>query len=163
MTAFVVDTNVAMAANGRGTHADLPCQLRCVERLEFLRKHGVFAIDHDGVIFSEYRKNLRHSGGPGVGDKFFKYVFDNQGRNDRVQRMPITNSADDRRGFNELPENELDPSDRKFLAVAVVANAVILNATDSDWAEQKALVDTLGVKVEQLCLHHAVKAARGRR
>ena len=34
MTAFVVDTNVAIAANGRETHADHLCQLACMEKLE---------------------------------------------------------------------------------------------------------------------------------
>ena len=44
-------------------------------------------------------------------------------------------------GYDELPENKFDPSDRKFLAVAVVAKAVVLNATDSDWHEHKDLMD----------------------
>ena len=44
----------------------------------------------------------------------------------------MTPTEDDRRGFEELPENTFDPSDRKFLAVAIVANAVVLNATDTD-------------------------------
>ena len=64
-----------------------------------------------------------------------------------------------RRGFAELLENELDPSDRKFLAVAVVAQAEILNATDSDWSEQEALTSDLGVRVRQLCPQHASKSA----
>ena len=34
MTAFVVDTNVAIVASRRGTHADERCQLACVEKLE---------------------------------------------------------------------------------------------------------------------------------
>ena len=48
-----------------------------------------------------------------------------------------------------------DRSDRKFLAVAVSATAVILNATDSDWGEQHELMDALGVEVEHLCPWHA--------
>ena len=54
-------------------------------------------------------------------------------------------------------ENSFDPSDRKFLAVAVVAEAVVLNATDSDWAEHGALMDSLGVEVCQLCPQHAAR------
>ena len=49
--------------------------------------------------------------------------------------------------------------DRKFLAVAVVADAEILNATDSDWSEQEALTRELGVRVRQLCPQHASKSA----
>ncbi len=75
----------------------------------------------------------------------------------RVRRVPITPCDDQCRGFEELPENKLDPSDRKFLAVATVAKAEILNATDSDWSEQEALTDKLGVTVRQLCPQHASK------
>lgn len=158
MTAFVVDTNVAIVANGRETHADLQCQARCVERIESITEHGVVAIDNRQKILDEYRRHLSHSGGPGVGDVFYKHVFDNQGRNDRVRMVAITDSADDGRGFDELPENTLDRSDRKFLAVAVAADAVLLNATDSDWGEQTTLIQTLGVTVDQLCPQYALKA-----
>ena len=54
MTPFVVDTNVAIVANGRGTHADLRCQLSCVERLKSVAAGEVVAIDdrrlHSGGI-----------------------------------------------------------------------------------------------------------------
>lgn len=155
MTAFVVDTNVAVVANGRQTHADLRCQKLCVEKLRSVVADEVIAIDDKGEIFQEYKRHLNFSGMPGVGDMLFKHVFDYQYRGDRVRRTPITHSADDGRGFEELPENTLDPADRKFLAVAVVADAVVLNATDSDWVEHKVLTETLGVQVEQLCPENA--------
>ena len=159
MTAFVVDTNVAIAANGRHTHADASCQLTCVQRLKSVAENEVVAIDEAGSILEEYARNLRFSGMPGVGDKFFKHVFNYQYQDDRVRRVAVTPSDDDGRGFEELPENTFDRSDRKFLAVAVVAKAVVLNATDSDWNEQAALMNALGVKVSQLCPQHASKAA----
>ena len=163
MTAFVVDTNVAIAANGRGTHASPQCQRSCVERLLSVVREGIVAIDDQNSILTEYARHLCHSGMPGVGDAFFKHVFDNQYQVDRVHRVSVTSCEDDRRGFIELPENTFDPSDRKFLAVAVVAQAVVLNATDSDWEEQKALLDRLRVQLRQLCPQHASKAAgRGR-
>lgn len=76
--------------------------------------------------------------------------------------VAINDSSDDRRGFDELPENTLDRSARKFLAVAVAADAVLLNATDSDWGEQATLIRKLGVTVDQLCPQHAFKAKRWR-
>ena len=160
MTAFVVDTNVAIAANGRGTHADLQCQRSCVERLAAVVKEETIAIDDVGLIVDEYAKHLRRSGQPGVGDLFWKHVFDHQYQPARVRRITLRRSTDTRRGFEELPENNFDPSDRKFLAVAVAAQAVVLNATDSDWDEQTALLDGLRVQVRQLCPQHASKAAR---
>lgn len=161
--ACVVDTNVAVVANGRQTHADLRCQKLCVEKLRSVVAGEVIVIDDRGAILQEYRRHLNFSGMPGVGDMFFKHVFDYQHSGDRVRRTLITPSSDDGRGFEELPENTLDRADRKFLAVAVVANAVVLNATDSDWVEHKALTETLGVQVEQLCPEYASRTRRHQR
>lgn len=160
---YVVDTNVAIAANARDTHADLACQKECVSALRSLVEGEVVAIDDDQLIIDEYRRHLRHSGTPGVGDMFFKHVFDNQYQPNRVRRVPISQVEDDERGFEELPPNAFDRSDRKFLAVAVVANATVVNATDSDWNENAALMSSLGVEVQQLCPQHATKPARRER
>ena len=158
MTAFVVDTNVAIVANGGdGVHADEQCQLTCVMKLERLIKEQVVAVDVSGCILEEYRNHLCESGRPGTGDLFFKYVFDNQYQDARVKMVEVNPICDDRRGFKELPDNTFDRSDRKFLAVAVAASAIVLNATDSDWNEHKSLTDRLGVEVSQLCLQYASK------
>ena len=157
MTSFVVDTNVALAANGRNTHAKRPCQLACIEKLENICRQQVIVVDDKNLIFDEYKKSLNFAGAPGVGDKFFKHLFDHGYNKTRVRRVSITPCNDDRFGFTELPENDLDKSDRKFLAAALVAQATILNATDSDWSEQEALTQSLGVTVQQLCPQHASK------
>ncbi|MCY4341305.1 MAG: hypothetical protein OXE48_08080 [Gammaproteobacteria bacterium] len=158
MTPYVVDTNVVIVANGgETTHADLACQLSCIEKLESVVEENTIAIDSEHLLLDEYQRNLSASGQPGAGDKFFKHVLNFQYRDANVVTVPVTRSNDERRGFAELPRNTLDPSDRKFLAVAVVAKAIVLNATDSDWDEQKPLMDTLGVKVEQLCPPYARK------
>ena len=163
MTAFVVDTNVAIVANGGGDeNIDEECLLTCANRLERLVEKEAVAIDETGHILGEYADHLSWSGGPGVGDAFFKYLVDNQYRHDRVKRVAVTPSVDDRRGFEELPENTFDRSDRKFLAVATTANAVILNATDSDWGEHHELMNKLGVDVDELCPHE-LRQNRGRR
>ena len=159
MTTFVVDTNVAIAANGRQTHADMKCRLACVNKLKAVVTDQVIAVDDQGAIVDEYAKHLNYAGEPGVGDMFFRHVFNNQYHSDRVLGVPVTPSEDDRRGFDELPDNTFDPSDRKFLAVAVVASATVLNATDSDWHEQASLMEELEVEVCQLCPQHASKPA----
>ena len=161
MTAFVVDTNVAIAANGRETHADNRCQLACVEKLESVVAQDVVAIDDGRAILAEYGTYLRPAGMPGTGDMFYKHILNFLHQSDRVRMVTVTPSEDLGRGFEELPENAFDPSDRKFLAVAVVANAVVLNATDSDWDEHEALMDKLGVEVSQLCPQHASRDRGG--
>ena len=160
MTTFVVDTNVAIVANRRGTHVDERCQLACVEKLESVVEQDVVAVDNARAILVEYAKHLQTSGMLGMGDTFYKHVLNHLYRPDRVQKVAVTPSEDPGRGFEELPENTFDPSDRKFLAVAVVAKAVVLNATDSDWDQHEALIDRLGVEVSQLCPQHASKARR---
>jgi len=159
---FVVDTNVAIVANGRDTHADEHCRLACVKKLNSVTTRSIVAIDDVGCILAEYASHLTRPGGPGVGDAFFKHLFDYQYDPRRVLRVAVTPSEDDRRGFEELPENTFDRSDRKFLAVAVVANAVVLNATDSDWNEHQELMDDLGVEINQLCPQHAAERDRRR-
>ncbi len=156
MTPYVVDTNVAIVANGgETTHADLACQLSCIEKLESVVEKNTIAIDSKHLILEEYQRNLSTSGQPGPGDKFLKHILVSLHQDANVMTVSVTPYGDEQRGFEELPPNSLDPSDRKFLAVAVVAKAVILNATDSDWNEQKSLMDGLGVKVEQLCPQYA--------
>lgn len=86
---FVVDTNVAIAANGRGTHADVQCRLTCVRRLRSLVAGEVVAIDETGLVLNEYKKHLNFSGMPGVGDMFFKHVFNNP----VVSHIPLSDQA----------------------------------------------------------------------
>ena len=70
MMVFVVDTNVAIVANGRETHADGPCQFACIVKLERVVEQEIVAIDCTNFILDEYRNYLCHSGQPGVGDAF---------------------------------------------------------------------------------------------
>jgi len=155
---WVVDSNVAIVANGKANHASKQCELRCVEFLEAAvsdKLKYIVCLDLHGKIVDEYRSYLSYSGQPGTGDIFFKFLHDNMYGDKRVKLVSITPIDDETRGFDELPVNTLDPSDRKFLAVARVAKAKIVNATDSDWHEQHALTKSLHVAVEQLCPEHA--------
>ncbi len=157
MTAWVVDTNVAVVANGRDTHAGVQCQLECVRRLRALEQRGVVVLDQLGLIFKEYRKHLWLAGQPGVGDAFLRYLFDYQYDAERCELVQITPMADDARGFEEFPEDQaldsFDPNDRKFVAAARASrrDPVIINATDSDWAAFEAALARHGVQVQQLC------------
>lgn len=153
----IVDTNVAIAANGIDTHASLKCQLNCIEFLQALispsSKNRV-AVDDAGVILDEYSRHLSHRGAPGVGDQFFKYLHDNMYLGKKVLVAAITAIDDEKRGFAELPENKLDKSDRKFAALAVATGADIYNALDTDWDEAKELLNQTKIAVKQLCPDH---------
>lgn len=116
---FVIDTNVAISANGRETHASLKCQLACIEWLENCRNIFI-ALDKNGLIMNEYEKHLNYSGQPGVGDMFFKYLYNNQYDPEKICLVKITLQNKENSEFAELPPNKVDPSDRKFLATAVI-------------------------------------------
>ncbi len=160
MSVRVIDTNVAICANGRDTHADAQCQLACIEALEEVVKRKKIAIDDQGLILDEYSVYLSHSGAPGVGDKFYKHVFNNQYIEDRCVRVAI-HPVDDLQVFLEFPSSValigFDRSDRKFVAVAITAgrSVPILNATDSDWGDYEAALVAEGISVIQLCPQHA--------
>lgn len=155
---YVVDTNVPVVANGgENAQGDLCCQLRCVDALQRVVECGVVVVDEPGLIVKEYM-SLLNLGGPAVGDRFLKHVFDHMWGGERARRVVVTESSDERRGFEELPPNGFDRSDRKFLAAAVAGEADVLNAVDSDWAEHRALTDALGVAVRQICPRHARKS-----
>ena len=158
MTRGVIDTNVAIVANGDTVQVDDDCQLACIASIRAITAGGVVFVDDHGLIFDEYRRNLS-LGGQGVGDALVKHIHDNQWSGVRVQQVSVT-PTDDARGFAELPENELDRSDRKFLAVACVARVPVWNATDSDWAQNASLIQQLGVEVRQLCPRYADRGGR---
>lgn len=147
----VIDTNVLIVANGKSGQVSSDCELGCIEMLEQTTNLAV-VLDKSGVIMNEYQKHCSHQGSPGVGDMFFKYLYDHQyASNGSISLVEIHPIEDEARSFEELPSNNLDPSDRKFLATAIVSNARIVNATDSDWHEQQALMQELNITIYQLC------------
>lgn len=154
---IVVETNVAIAANGRNTHASLACQYACVEFLEKLtdvKSRDAILLDDGELILEEYKRHLNYRGQPGVGDVFFKYLHNHMYSGNRIKLILVTPNNIETQGFDELPENSLDKSDRKFLAVALVGKGILFNAMDTDWQEQAAFIRNLGGTVEQLCPEH---------
>lgn len=154
MSAYVVDVNVPIVANGRSNQADAKCQLSCVQALKEVRE-GILCLDDGGHILGEYRRHLSPSGQPGVGDEFMQWLIQNQYRNDICERVTIARNSD--RGFNEFPDDNalsgFDADDRKYVAVAMASNHEprILNAVDSDWGDFESELRRHGLNIRQLC------------
>lgn len=162
MSKIVIDTNVAIAANGRETHASLRCQLACTEFLELVvseKDKRKIILDSGGEIINEYSTHLHYKGQPGIGDYFFKFLHNHLYLNEKVQLVDITSVADDDKGYEELPPNKIDRSDRKLLAAAVVASAKIINALDTDWFEKREFLDEINIEIDQLCTEHGCSTA----
>lgn len=157
----VVDTNVLVVANGRAAQADQTCQLSCVEELARLTREEVVCVDDRGLIMREYARRTGDKGQAGPGTAFYKQVWQKMGDSSRVRLIQVEPVDPEGRGFTDpvLPPNNLK-KDAKFLAVAVKADAVIVNATDSDWNEHLDLTDRLGVAVRQLCPQHATRPTK---
>ena len=154
MDSFVVDTNVAVVANGNALQADVKCQLTCTRTLVKLREMRV-CLDSGDLILAEYRKKLSLSGQPGVGDMFMKWIHQNQYNPNVCERVEI--SPHTKRKYKEFPDdprlNKFHPDDRKFVAVVLASKhkPYILNAVDSDWSEFREPLFDHKVKVKELC------------
>lgn len=153
--AVVMDTNVAMVANGQAEQAGPQCQQNCISVLRQIQQGKIILLDTGGLIIEEYRHNLNLSGQPGVGDRFFKWLWQNQANCQRRRTVAITPHPE--RCFAEFPGDDalsgFDPSDRKFVAVAIASNESpsILNASDTDWWHYRDALEKYGVAVYFIC------------
>ncbi|MBS1911948.1 MAG: hypothetical protein JST22_08190 [Bacteroidetes bacterium] len=152
--AVVIDTNVAVAANG---HAGDDCELACINALAESRTSNMILLDDQGLILGEYRQRLSHSGQPGLGDAFFKWLWDNQANPRYCKQVMITPTNREATTFREFPDDPeltaFDPSDRKFVATAVASRLrpTIINATDTDWLDIQEPLKRYGIAVRFVC------------
>ena len=157
MPAVVVDTNVAVVANGGHPAASGACVSACVSALRNLVKSGQIAVDDDWRIVREYRHYLSEQGQPGVGDVFFKWLLQNHANARRCVKVPLTPIPDPDRRFAEFPADPafggFDRDDAKFVAVsnALPRKPAILQAVDARWRGFAAAFAAAGIPVTFLC------------
>jgi len=154
--ASVVDTNIPVVANGRASHVGEDCVETCIRALRRLQREGKILIDESGFIIDEYRSHLSPTGQPGLGDEFFKWLWNNQGNTKYCIRVDVTPLDDEGCNFSEFPDDpaleSFDRSDRKFVAVALChGNAQILNASDTDWWNFRGALEIHGIQICFLC------------
>lgn len=156
---FIVDTNVPKTANLAVAPENIPldltgCVVSCIEAIEHIVQKGGLVLDKGGEIFDEYRQQLSMKGQPGIGDRFLKWVHDNQWKIPDTDRVAITKNGD---SYNEFPTSEnllgFDSSDKKYVAVANAHNEKppIMQATDSKWWGWKDALTEVGITVHFLC------------
>lgn len=156
MSGVVVDTNVAVVANGQHDEAEPKCIAASVEALIRARQQLIL-VDDDHRIFREYRRLLSPSGQPGVGDAFFKWLWENQANPKRCRQVGITPLGNSETDFAEFPTDPelatFDAADRKFVAVALASglSPTILNASDTDWWIHRQQLIRNGLTIEFLC------------
>lgn len=154
MDSFIIDTNVLVVANGKYPKADAKNILDCQRFLYNVREKHI-SVDSLELIFREYISHANLSGQPGMGDEFLKWFFYNQYNTAVCEQVKITRNRE--REFLEFPADEslkdFDRSDRKFAAVAAASefDAVICNASDSDWWHFRNAFEKVGIKIKFLC------------
>jgi hypothetical protein len=146
----VVDTNVAIVANGRAGHS-VSCRFAALGFLEVLVRRGRVVLDLAGAIQEEYRRHLSPTGEPGVGDRFFQVIL--QSAPSRVERIEL--ARDELGEYVDFPRDPrlaaFDPSDRKFAAAARKASVPVANAVDSDWLHHLSALEDNGIAVDFIC------------
>lgn len=152
----VVDTGVGVIANGK-SGAPSACELACVRALRAIMANGRLSVDGDDLIFGEYLKNLRLEGRPGVGDAFMRWVHDVRFDEAICTRVSLNRSDDEVTDFAEYPTNEalssLDPSDRKFVAVANAdpEQPELVVGIDRGWTRHATALREAGIALVFLC------------
>lgn len=151
---YLIDTNVAVTANKK-SDAGPACMDAAALRILQLQQHEILVLDDAFHILNEYDRNLHSVGQPGLGDAFYLWVLRNRSNPRHCEQVPLALAADGSfAAFPTAPELAgFDPSDRKFVAVALThpAEPPVVNATDKDWHEHRAALVAHGVRVEFLC------------
>ena len=156
-TEVVMDTNVAIVANGEAEQACSNCICACIAMLRHIRDECRLLVDDKNRVFSEYQTHLRRSGQPGPGDAFFKWLWQNQANSEYCRMVPVTPHQDDDCGYDEFPDDPVlstfDRSDRKFVAIALSSGTApnVLNATDTDWWCHRDTLGKHGVGIVFIC------------
>jgi len=153
----IVDTNVAIVANGKAEQAGIECIRACIAALKQVKASGRIWLDANRLILDEYRLHLSPTGQPGVGDAFFKWLWNNQANEQLCRQVRLTPLADDNRAFAEFPDDPelygFDRSDQKYAAVALVCGEVapIKNTSDTDWWNFREALARHEVQVNFIC------------
>ena len=154
----IVDTNVAVVANGKSEQASEECVDTCIGRLEqIIRGETKLVLDADWIILDEYSRNLSSSGKPGTGDRFLAWCLRNWTAPEQCDLVSITSIENLEAEFKEFPDDpaleNFDPDDRKFIAVALTHSEKppILQAVDSQWWDFRDALSRHGVTVEFIC------------
>jgi hypothetical protein len=146
MSDAIVETNVAVIANGGETNASPACRLAAIEFLETIMHGGRIVIDLAGEVEEEYHRRLNMSK-PGVGNRFLQRFFVTSAH--KVRRV---DTSDEKASFEFKGSlRRFDPSDRKFVFLAVATRLPVTNAVDSDWLEHDEALAKKGVGVTFLC------------
>jgi hypothetical protein len=149
---IVVDTNVLIAANGADTEWK-PIASNCANRLQAVMTGNIVCTDTLGLILEEYGNKLPSPSRAGFGDMFYLWLAKHRFNDKHCQSVELTPHENSFEQFPDLADEVatiIDPSDRKFIAVAHAhpEKPPILQATDSKWIGWKESLATAGITID---------------
>ncbi|MCT1545380.1 MULTISPECIES: hypothetical protein [Kocuria] len=145
----VIDTNVPLVVKFR---ADSPGELvdACEDIImKIMTEELPVVTDLAGEIIEEYFHKMSHAENS-LADLFAKYVHDFrwQWGEKYMPDIEPDGVAENSYGVLGGDDVQIDPSDRKFVAVAKVSGASIVQARDTKWLDWKEILTRHNVKVE---------------
>jgi len=153
MSGVIVDTNVAVVANGQNTEVVARCTDDCIRFLIEAKSEHIVLIDAGDEILKEYAKALKMGLPYQLGAQFLIHIIQHQFDENRVQRVNLEKSQSGE--FIDFPTSPtlegFDLSDRKFAALACKMATPVTNAIDSDWVEHHEALKAHGIHVNFLC------------
>lgn len=159
-----MDTNVGVVANDGHPDASPECVRSAIARLHQLMANEILVLDADWEIIREYERNLTPKAGPRAGHLFLRWVYSNRTNPERCHTVELIRTAENQ--YEAFPTDPVlstfDPSDRKFVAVALThpANPPVVNAADKDWYEHHEALARNGLRVEFICPAEMTKSRR---
>ena len=151
---YIVDTNVFIAANGMADQLNEADIDKCRLFVCSLFEDTVVSVDMRGEIFEEYFSHMNRSGQPGIGDAFVKHLWDRQCDKNVCEMVNVIKNKDGM--YEHILEKggllQFDKSDLKFIAVYFGSQnkVVICNACDSDWENNRELLQEYQINVMEL-------------
>lgn len=152
MSRVIVDTNVAVVANGQSNAVNPSCVTACIEFLVDCAQN-IILLDSGDEIRAEYAKALKVSKPVGLGGLFLINILRHQFDSSRVQHIDLEKDAAGE--FVDFPTvielSGFDRDDRKFAALAKKSGVAVSNAVDGDWADYFDDLKANGIRVNFLC------------
>jgi hypothetical protein len=160
---YVVDTNVWAIIDQDlatfKTKEEVFCQIACRDWLKTLvESDDRLVIDLvKQTIIREYRRNIPKGG---VAHQYLNQL-ETQPREKRLVEVEIQYDENE---CGVLQFNLPDEDDRKFAAVALAHTPTppIIDATDTDWEKEKAVLLENGLRVTEVCAAYIEKKLAGK-
>jgi hypothetical protein len=151
---IVVDTNVLLTADGRSSYSRV-CAANCGKKLLLIQAENQVVLDRGREILTEYARKVPHTGQPGLGYYFWKWLINTKGGDEHCAWVELASNVE--KGYDAFPDHEglkdFDLSDRKFVAASIAhpAKPEIVQAGDSKWWGWKDSLAACGVSVNFPC------------